>query len=289
MIEFLVPLSSAVFVSLRNVLIRTVRKNVAHTTVLFVNFLVAAVAGVVVAVVVLPMEVGSRFYWSVPIVTVALIVGRFALIAGISSATLSSTVPLIAFAPLFISLTSFLILGERITLLGFGGILAVVVGSYLLRIDSAGGGVLEPIRVLSREKGARMMLLAALCFSIAAPMAKIAVRASSPYLAFAGVQILGFVLVTGWVASRRHLSTAVAQIVRNPAPLLLVGVANVLQALTTYLAIDLMLVAYALGIKGSNILMTGLLGHIVFHEKKLGRTILVGLIMVAGVALLAFD
>jgi drug/metabolite transporter (DMT)-like permease len=289
MIEFLVPLASAGFVSGRNVLIRTVRNTVSRQTVLLVNFLITGILAVGVLIFALPVRVEPTFYWSIPIATIALLGGRFSLITALSSATLSSTIPLIAFAPLFISLTSFLILGEAVTLIGLAGIVAVVVGSYALRIQNIRAGLFEPIRILSREKGARMMLLAALCFSLAAPFAKLAIRSSSTYVAFGTTQLLGAMLVTGWLLVRGHLGTAMRQIRRHPTRLIVVGLANFFQAITTYMAFDLMLVAYAAGIKGTNILITALLGHLVFAEQRIGRTIIVGTIMVAGVALLSFN
>lgn len=287
MIEIFVPLSSAVFVSSRNALIRTLRDRVSHAAVLLTNFLITGVGAVVLLLFALPATVSPTFYWSIPIATVALIGGRTALIAGLSSATLSSTIPLIAFAPLLISITSFFVLGEAITVLGGAGILAVVIGSYLLRIQDAKGGVFEPIRVLSRERGARMMVLAALCFSVAAPFTKLAIRASSIYVAFGAAQTLGVAIIIAWLLIRGRLATVLAEARRHAGRLLIVGVANFLQAVTTYLAFDLMLVAYASGIKGSNILITALLGHLFFAEDRIGRTLVVGTIMVAGVVLLS--
>lgn len=289
MFEFLVPLSSAVFVSGRNVLIRLVRNKVARPTILLANFLVTGVLSLGVLIIVLPAEVEPMFYWAVPVSTVALMAGRYSLITALSQATLSSTIPLIAFAPLFISITSFFILGESVTNVGLAGIIAVVVGSYLLRIQSARAGIFEPIRVLSREKGSRMMMLAALCFSIAAPFAKLAIRSSSTYVAFATAQVLGAVGLSVFLLVRGQLSTAVLQMRRHSAQMILIGAANFLQAITTYLAFDLMYVAYASGIKGSNILITALLGHAVFRERQLLRTIIVGAVMVTGVVLLSLN
>ena len=289
MLGFLVPLSSAVFVSGRNVLIRLIRNRVARATVLFTNFLFTGVLAVGVLILAPPAHIESAFYWAVPISTIALMAGRYSLITALSSATLSSTIPLIAFAPLFISFTSFLILGETITRVGMIGIVAVVAGSYLLRIQNVRAGLLEPIRVLSREKGARMMLLAALCFSVAAPFAKLAIRSSTTWIAFGTSQVLGALLMTALLLIRGKLAITFRQIGRHPLPLVLIGLANFLQAVATYLAFDIMLVAYAIGIKGSNILITALLGHVVFRERQVWRTVIVGSIMVAGVVLLALD
>ncbi len=202
-----------------------------------VEFLVPLSGAVVLLLFSLPATVAPAFSWSIPIATVALIGGRTALIAGLSSATLSSTIPLIAFSPLLISITSFFILGELITFPGGAGIVAVVIGSYLLRIQNVRAGLLEPIRVLARERGARMMVLAALCFSVAAPFTKLAIRASSIYVAFGTAQMVGVVIIIAWLLIRGRL----------PA----------------------------------------VLGHLFFAEDRIGRTLVVGAIMVAGVVVLS--
>ena len=82
MVEFLVPLSSAVFVSGRNALIRTLRDRVSHAAVLLTNFLITGTGAVILLLFSLPATVAPAFYWSIPIATVALIGGRTALIAG---------------------------------------------------------------------------------------------------------------------------------------------------------------------------------------------------------------
>lgn len=120
--------------------------------------------------------------------------------------------------------------------MGLIGLVAIVGGSYLLRIQSASAGAFEPFRALAREPGARMMIGAALSFSLAAPFAKLSVQSANPYFAF-----------------------------------------------------NLMLAAYVSGIKGSNILMTALVGHLLFREKHLARSIAVGSLMVVGIVLLSFQ
>jgi uncharacterized membrane protein len=256
---------------------------------LFSNFLFTAVPAVPLALLNIPQAVDPEFYWALPVSAIALVLARFSLINALSESELSATIPLIAFAPLLISITSFGILGERVGSLGFIGIGAIVLGSYLLRVRSARTGILEPFRVLSREKGARLMLGAALGFSLAAPMAKLAINSSSTYFAFGVAQVLSILLVGGWLAVRGRLRTVLQQSLRHFGRLSVIGSANFLQAITTYIAFDLMLVAYVAGIKGSNILMTALVGHLAFNEGRIKRSLVVGMVMVAGIVLLSLQ
>ena len=93
---------------------------------------------------------------------------------------LSITVPLVAFTPLFLLVTSPLMLGEFPAPLGIAGIFLIVLGSYLLNIRSISKGFFGPIKALLKEKGAKLMLFVAFLFSITSNIDKIGVQNSSP-------------------------------------------------------------------------------------------------------------
>lgn len=107
--EFLIPIAGAAFVLARNVMIRESRFGLARMTSLFANFLLTGIMAIPVIVLSAPQSINPQFYWALPLSVVALTVARFFLFGALSSAT----IPLIAFAPLFITGTSFLILGEQ--------------------------------------------------------------------------------------------------------------------------------------------------------------------------------
>ena len=70
--------------------------------------------------------------WLIPLELAALVLYMQA----IRDHPLSLTLPYLAFTPVFVTLTGWLILGETVSALGFAGILLVVVGSWLLHITS---------------------------------------------------------------------------------------------------------------------------------------------------------
>lgn len=98
----------------------------------------------------------------------------------IRESDLSLTVPLVAFTPLFLLITSPLLLGEFPGPRGIAGVLLIVLGSYLMKAGER-GGPLAPLRALLREPGARRMLLVALIWSVTANMDKIGVRTRPPF------------------------------------------------------------------------------------------------------------
>jgi len=94
----------------------------------------------------------------------------------IKQSALSLTVPLVAFTPLFLLLTSPFMVGEFPALSGIGGIFLIVSGSYVLNFSVAQRGYLAPFRTLFKESGPRLMLLVAFLWSISANCDKIGIQ-----------------------------------------------------------------------------------------------------------------
>ncbi len=65
---------------------------------------------------------------------------------------LSITVPMLTFTPLFMLITSPIILGEFPSIFGMIGILLIVLGSYMLNISDWHKGILAPFKSLVKEK-----------------------------------------------------------------------------------------------------------------------------------------
>jgi uncharacterized membrane protein len=84
----------------------------------------------------------------------------------IKHADLSVSVPLVSFTPLFLLFTSPLIVGEFPSQVGALGIVAIVLGSYLLNYNQKRKGLWAPFKALVSEKGPRYMLLVAFIWSI---------------------------------------------------------------------------------------------------------------------------
>ncbi|MBI3583222.1 MAG: EamA family transporter [Nitrospinae bacterium] len=74
-------------------------------------------------------------------------------VEAIKISSLSMTLPFLSFTPLFLIMTSYLILGELPDKSGFVGILLVASGAYLLNIHTIRYGILEPLRAIRRERG----------------------------------------------------------------------------------------------------------------------------------------
>jgi drug/metabolite transporter (DMT)-like permease len=140
-------------------------------------------------------------YWLPALGSVALnVAANLLLLQGMRIAPLSVTVPLLSLTPAFATLLAIPLLGERPSGRGWLGILMVIAGAIWLhwqpREASAQAGAL---------KGALMVALTALCWSMTIPLDKMALRwATAPFHGFVSnagvaVAVLVVLLVRGWL------------------------------------------------------------------------------------------
>lgn len=201
-------------------------------------------------------------------------------IKALKASDLSLTVPMVAFTPLFLLLTSPLILGEVPGAAGLFGVLLIVFGSYLLPAGRRGRGLLAPFRALFTERGPRLMLLVALVWSVTANVDKIGLRASSPLFWSIAVNtfIAGALLPLGLPRFRRSRRAA-----GGLGDLYALGLAGALTYICQMTAINLTLVPYVIAIKRTSTVLSVLWGGLLFRERGMRQRLLGAAIMLAGV------
>jgi drug/metabolite transporter (DMT)-like permease len=197
---------------------------------------------------------------------------------------LSITTPLAAFTPLFMLLTGYLMLGELPTTAGAVGVILVVIGAYFLNIKERKNGRIAPFKALLRDEGAQLMLGAAFIWSVTGIMDKIVIRNSEPiFFAMAeNFLIAFFILPFAWKRLRR----AKKEIRKERLHLIGVGTFSALALVCQMIAINETLVVYVVAIKRFSILLSIILGGIIFKEKEIRQKFVGGAIMVLGVLFL---
>lgn len=92
------------------------------------------------------------------------------------------TLPYLAFTPVLVAVTGYLLLGERLSAVGWIGILLVVVGAYLLNANSSTRLAVwfEPLRAIAYARGSRLMLAVAVLYSLTSVMGKGALQYTPP-------------------------------------------------------------------------------------------------------------
>ena len=224
-------------------------------------------------------------FWTALLIGGSLNVISFTLyIRAIQVADLSLTVPLVTLTPLFLLITSPLIVQENATLADAIGIFLIVIGSYVLNLRERRRGYFAPLKALLRNQGSRYMLVVAFLWSITSNFDKVGVVNSSPL--FWSTALYGF-LAMGMLPIALYKShQKFNQILPNLKPLMLIGFFHAIAITFQMIAVTYTLVTQVIAIKRTSALMSVLFGHWLFKETGLRERLTGAAIMVFGVVVM---
>jgi uncharacterized membrane protein len=224
----------------------------------------------------------SAEFWTALFIGGTLNVISFTLyIRAIQIADLSLTVPLVTLTPLFLLITSPLIVQENPSFADAIGIFFIVIGSYVLNIRERRNGYFAPLKALLQNKGSRFMLMVALLWSITSNFDKVGVVHSSPLLwstALYAYLVVGMLPIA--LFNSRHKFD---QILPNLKPLMLIGFFHAIAITFQMIAVTYTLVTQVIAIKRTSALISVLFGHFLFKETGLRERLSGAVIMVLGV------
>ncbi|RQD82784.1 MAG: hypothetical protein D5R96_03875 [Methanocalculus sp. MSAO_Arc2] len=220
------------------------------------------------------------------------IIATILLYQALTTSDLSLCIPMLAFTPVFLLATSFVILGELPTLLGACGMLLVATGAYLLHLDTGAGRIatlMTPFLRLSRDRGIQSMLVVAFLFSISVNFDKKVVENSDPFF---GSMIVFFLLATAFlflatVRHTGHIRTNQEVRIRPLMAYLAVGVVLACEIIMINLAYTLNIVPYVISIKRLAIIFSVFFGILLFQERFGWGRIIGAAIMVIGAGTIA--
>ncbi|HEY9809487.1 MAG TPA: EamA family transporter [Halomicronema sp.] len=205
-------------------------------------------------------------------------------IKAIKVSDLSITLPMIALTPLFMLITSPLMVGEWPNLFDFLGIFLLVTGSYLLNIKEKSKGYLAPFRALWVQKGPKLMLIVALIWSITSNFDKIGVQNSSPifwlFAMFSFITVLLLPMLLYKTPNPRQ------KILKGLPILLPMGLFCSLSVMFQMEALTLTNVVQVIAIKRTSVVMGVMLGYLIFKEKGMKERLTGTLIMLLGVIIM---
>jgi drug/metabolite transporter (DMT)-like permease len=139
---------------------------------------------------------------------------------------------------------------------------------------------------VAQEKGAQLMLLAALLFSVTAAVGKAALQyLSGPDFAALYAVVLALVTGVGMALQRRRLWQSG---VPRPWAALAVSIAMAVMVMSHFIAIEHAPVAYMIAAKRTSLLFGLLYGLWWFREPAFGRSLFAASLMLAGVALVSW-
>ena len=223
----------------------------------------------------------DRTFWlatvcALPLEITALILYTKAL----KNSPLSVTVPFLALTPLFLIVTSNLILGESVSVSGAAGILLMAIGAYTLNLHKARHALLEPIRAILKEKGSIMMIGVAFIYSITSSLGKMAIEHSSPLFFGSFYFILVTILFTPIAIKMNNGNLSIKR--KEIASFVFIGFTYSIMIVCHMLAMSLVNVAYMISVKRTSLLFGIFYGHFLFREERIAEKIAGGIIMLAG-------
>ena len=231
-------------------------------------------------------ELGENFIWALLAGGSFNVISMLLYIRALKLADLSLAVPLVTFTPLFLLVTSPLIVGEQPTAIDSLGILFIVSGSYILNLKQRQKSVWAPFQALLKERGSQLMLLVAFIWSLSSTIDKVGVRNSSPtFWAIANYSYIAAGMLPIMLYKSRQ---SLQQVIRNLPTLVPIGILQGLVVLCQMQAISLTLVAHVIAIKRMSALLSVMWGHLIFKEKGLKERAAGASIMIVGVLLITW-
>jgi len=199
----------------------------------------------------------------------------------LSEGDISEVVPMLSFTPLFLLVSSPLLVGEFPSVYGVIGVLLLVAGSYLMNINNLKQGIIRPFRSLLKNKGTRYMLIVALMWSISANFDKIAITNSSVWQYAFTINVLITAGIATIVVAKGKFSTE--QIKMEKVNLLMVGLFTTAGFYVHMTALSLTLVAYVIAFKRMGGMISVVYGRVFLGEQNLRARLLGASLMFAGV------
>jgi len=198
---------------------------------------------------------------------------------------LSLCIPFLAFTPVFLIFTGWVLLGEGLNRWGIIGTLLIALGGYILSLGAGRPGFWAPLKALAREKGARLILLVAGIYAFTSALGKLAILHSGP--AFFGVAYpLAFsgVMLTGYPLSNPRPGPALGARYRWG---MIMGVCLAGSIFCHVYGMSLAPATYLIAVKRTSILFSVLLGGLWLKERPFVPRLLGAGLMFAGVILIA--
>ncbi|MFH1127413.1 MAG: DMT family transporter [archaeon] len=229
--------------------------------------------------------IGDGFFYALIVSGSLNVVTTILYMKAIKASDLSITMPMVTFTPLFLLVTSPLIVGEFPGVFGILGVMMIVLGSYTLNIKRRHEGFFEPFRALLSLRGPRLMLLVAFIWSISANFDKIGIMNSSPI--FWAIVVDGFIAALMFPVMILLSHNWTGQVKKNFRTLVPLGFFSSLGLAFQMTAISLTLVVYVIAVKRMSALLSVVMGALFFGDKNVRDSLAGAVIMIVGVVLIA--
>jgi drug/metabolite transporter (DMT)-like permease len=225
-----------------------------------------------------------------PVLPLALAGGLFfslyhlCLTASYDRIDVSLAYPLTMSAPLYIPLWAYIFLGERLSVVGFGGIVVVFLGAYILQMRELSWiGLSLPLRNI-RMPGFVLAVSAGVFYSVGAVVDKQGVTVADVFVYTYYLDIVLFLFLLGNTSLTTPASHFLEEIRERWPQGLLAGFVLFSSFITYRIGLQAAKVSYASSVRQASAII-GVLGGILLFRERFGRIRLIGaLLIAAGIA-----
>ncbi|MBU1996206.1 MAG: EamA family transporter, partial [Candidatus Omnitrophica bacterium] len=219
-------------------------------------------------------------------VTIILTIASICFFKALKVSDMSISMPMLTFTPVFLLITSPIMLGEFPQAIGLLGILLIVAGAYVINFSDRKIGYFEPFKSLLKEKGPRYMLVVAVLYSIGANFDKMAVVKYSMFAYLCAVNSCVSLVIFLIVLNKSK--NIIAQFKFGWPYMLLMGICTTIAFFSQMSAIQMTIVPYVIAIKRTSVVMSSLFGIWIFKEKGFKERIIGVIVMIIGVFIISF-
>lgn len=197
---------------------------------------------------------------------------------------LSLALPILSLSPVLTIAFAALVFGELPSPLGALGVLVILLGVYALKISHAREGLLEPLKHLAKSRGVQFMAIVACSLALGSIFDKMGVNGANVYTyAVYNYALVSFSL---WLFAYKKAPAALPQLKKHASLFLRIGLVVAGYTLLYLLALSNGPTAYIVAIRSASVLLTIVLGVLLFKERDLRTKIIAGALIFGGLVLI---
>ena len=197
---------------------------------------------------------------------------------------LSMCIPFLAFKPVFLIPSTYVILGQKPEPVKLLGVALIVAGSLAMHRQLFAVGWLAPVKAVLEHKGSRYMLIVALVFSLTNPLDAKLVKMSDVFtesFAYGAGLCISFYLL-----ARMQKGSFAAAAKGNAKWIVLAGLFDAVSLLFQLASYAYVPVVITVSIKRAGIVLSVFAGWLFFREREITDKVIAASVMFAGVLIL---
>jgi uncharacterized membrane protein len=256
----------------------------------WIRVAVAAVFAIVLAVRIaggarIEIRGGTGLFFALLVLDVAMItIVMWLYFRALQISPLSMCIPFLAFTPVFLIPTTYVILGQKPQPIKLLGVALIVVGSLVMHRQLFAVGWFAPVKAVIEYKGSRYMLMVAFIFSLTNPLDAKLVAMSDVYTEACAYGIGLCIAFFVWARAQRCDFAAAAR--ANFRWIALAGVCDAVSLLFQLASYTYLAVVITVSIKRAGIVLAVLAGWLFFREKEITDKVIAASVMFCGVLIL---